>query len=98
MKQEIFNKYVSAVATKFSMTEDELFETTKKREQVDARQILYWLCKDRNMSVGYIQGYLSSKGYAVSHSTIIHGTRRAEELIDKDTDLFQIVRDIKESV
>jgi len=98
MKKEIFNKYVEAVANKFGFTEEELFENTKKRETVDARQIIYWLCDDRNMSVGYIQNYLASKGFGVSHSTIIHGKRRANELIEQDIDLSKIVQDIKRSV
>jgi len=98
MKQEIFNKYVEAVSEQFGFKEEELFEVTKKREQVDARQILYCLCAERNMSVGYIQRYLSVKGYDVSHSTIIHGTKRALSLISQDIDLAKIVTDIKESV
>ena len=98
MKQGIFNKYVEAVADKFGFNEDELFEITKKREQVDARQIIYCLCAERNMSVGYIQSYLAQKGYNVSHSTIIHGTKRATSLIEQDVDLAKIVSDIKESV
>ena len=98
MKREIFNKYVEAVADKFGFTEEELFKTTKKRETVDARQIVYWLCADRNMSVGYIQNYLASKGFGVSHSTIIHGKRRANQLIAEDVDLSRIVNDIKRSV
>jgi len=98
MKKEIFNKYVEAVANRFGYTEEELFEITKKRGQVDARQIIYWLCSDRNMSVGYIQSYLLNKGYDVSHSTIIHGTKRATSLIEEDIDLAKIVNEIKESV
>ena len=98
MKKEIFNKYVEAVAKTFGITEEELFKNTKKRETVDARQIVYWLCADRNMSVGYIQNYLSAKGFGVSHSTIIHGKRRANNLIEEDIDLSRIVQDIKRSV
>tara|TARA_R110002020_G_scaffold137295_1_gene306222 strand:- start:1870 stop:2166 length:297 start_codon:yes stop_codon:yes gene_type:complete len=98
MKKEIFNKYVEAVAKKFGITEEELFTNTKKRETVDARQIVYWLCADRNMSIGYIQNYLSTKGFGVSHSTIIHGKRRANNLIEEDIDLSRIVQDIKRSV
>jgi chromosomal replication initiation ATPase DnaA len=98
MKKEIFNKYVEAVAKTFGITEEELFENTKKRETVDARQIIYWLCSDRNMSVGYIQNYLLGKGFGVSHSTIIHGKRRANNLIEEDIDLSRMVQDIKSSV
>ena len=95
MKREIFNKYVKSIANRFGITEEELFSKTKKRELVDARQMLYYLCTDRAMSIGYIQTYLKERGYAVSHSTIIHGTNRAKDLVNGDTDLSTMITNIE---
>lgn len=95
MKREIFNKYVKSIINRFGITEEELFSKTKKRELVDARQMLYYLCTERSMTIGYIQSYLKDKGYKVSHSTIIHGTNRAKELVDGDTDLATMITNIE---
>ncbi len=95
MKRNIFNKYVTAITNRFSVTEDDLFSKTKKRELVDARQMLYYLCTERNISIGYIQTYLKERGYDVSHSTIIHGTNRAKALVNEDVDLSAMVTNIE---
>ena len=47
------------------------------------------------MSIGYIQTYLKERGYAVSHSTIIHGTNRAKDLVNGDTDLSTMITNIE---
>ena len=44
MKKDFFNKYVKAVASHFNFTIEEMFVQSKRRDIVDARQILYYLC------------------------------------------------------
>ena len=44
MKKPIFDKYALAVAKAFHLEIDKLFEKSKRRNLVDARQILYLLC------------------------------------------------------
>ncbi len=43
MKKQLFDKYVKAVATQFHFTIEEMFMKSKRRDIVDARQILYYL-------------------------------------------------------
>jgi len=42
MKKEIFVAYAKSVAEQFHLTMEEMFEKTKKRENVDARQSLIY--------------------------------------------------------
>ncbi len=94
MKKEIFDAYAIAIAKQFHLTMDQMFDKTKKREIVDARQMLYYMCMERPIRISYIQRFMAEQGHSVSHSTIIHGYKKAKELIDKDKDFKQVVNEI----
>ena len=75
MKKEIFDKYSQAVATQFHLTLDEMFSKNKRQDIVEARQILYYLCKERPIRFSFIQRFMEENGYKVGHSSIMYGTR-----------------------
>ena len=91
MKKDIFIAYARAIAEQFHLTLDQMFDKTKKRECVDARQILYYLCMERPIRISYIQRFMEEQGHSVSHSTIIHGYKQAKKLIDNDKDYQSIL-------
>ena len=68
MKFDVFNNYVSQVAELFDVDEDAIFTKSKRRDIVDARQMLYYLCSKRPMRVVYIQEYMAERGYVINHS------------------------------
>ena len=82
MKKAIFDQYVNAIAKQFHFTMDEMFLKSKRRDVVDARQILYYLCMERPIRISYIKRFLKEYNYEVGHSTIIHGYKQAKELIN----------------
>ena len=57
MKQDVFNQYVDRVTDLYQIKKFELFSKSKKRELVDARHLLYYLCAKRPMKLIYIQKY-----------------------------------------
>ena len=91
MKKDIFDSYAKAIASQFHLTLDQMFDKTKKREIVDARQMLYYLCMERPIRISYIQRFMGDQGHSVTHSTIIHGYKRAKEMIDQDKDFQDVV-------
>ena len=95
MKQEIFNMYVTKVIERFRITRDQLFTKSKKREFVDARFLLYYLCKKRGMRICYIQEYMEMNNYKIDHPTIIHGIREMTKRVNEDDDYLRIVNDIE---
>tara|TARA_R100000654_G_C2686835_1_gene127985 strand:+ start:3177 stop:3470 length:294 start_codon:yes stop_codon:yes gene_type:complete len=95
MKKEIFDAYAIAIAKQFHLTMDQMFDKTKKREIVDARQMLYYMCMERPIRISYIQRFMEEQGHKVSHSTIIHGYKKAKELINKDKDFQSVVREME---
>ena len=91
MKKDIFDGYAKAIAQQFHLTLDQMFNKTKKREMVDARQMLYYLCMERPIRISYIQRFMEEQGHSVCHSTIIHGYKKAKEMIDKDQDFQDVI-------
>ena len=59
MKKEIFNNYADTIAKEFHLSLDEMFARSKKRDIVDARQMLYYLCMERPMRLRH--GYKQAK-------------------------------------
>jgi len=94
MKKQIFDDYATAVAKTFHLTLDEMFTSTRRGDIVDARQMLYYLCMERPIRISYIQRFLESYDFKVTHSTIIHGYNKAKDLISNDTDVNDLVQEI----
>lgn len=98
MKSDVFNQYVDRVAELFSINKEELFSKSKKREFVDARYLIYYLCSKRPMQITYIQKYMKENGYEIQHSSIIHGISSVEERIKVDKDYVTIVKEVEKAV
>ena len=94
MKEPIFKEYATKVADLYSVSEDELFSKSKKRAIVDARHLLYYLCKNRPMKLKYIQDYMGNNGYNVGHSSIIHGIEQVTMKIEEDSDYQKVIDSI----
>ena len=50
---------------------------------------------ERPIRISYIQRFMEDQGHKVSHSTIIHGYKKAKELIDKDKDYESVVKTLQ---
>jgi chromosomal replication initiation ATPase DnaA len=98
MKHEIFNGYCDIACKLFEVTKEELFTKTKRREVVDARYLLYYLCYQRAISVGYIERYMRDNGYVINHPTIIHGIKVMTDKVIEDQDYEKKVRQILTSI
>ena len=98
MHYPIFSGYVSHVSDTYSISPDDLFVKSKRRDIVDARQLLYFLCSERPMRIRYIQQYMEENGYKVGHSTIIHGIKQVRGRVGYDSDYQKIINNIKECI
>lgn len=84
MQLEKLDKFVSAIRKEFGMTDSEIFRRTKRRANVDARQVLFYACDKHHIPITYVQTYMRSKGLDMMHSTIIHGRKMIEERMKWD--------------
>jgi chromosomal replication initiator protein len=98
MKQDVFNQYVERVADLFGISKEDIFSKSKKREYVDARHLVYYLCSKRPMQIMYIQKFMNEAGYDIKHSSIIHGISAVEQKIAQDKDYVSIVKDMERAV
>ena len=94
MKSDIFYQYVDRITELFRITKEELFSKSKRRDLVDARYLLYYLCYKRPMSLSYIQKYMAENNYYISHSSVIYGINIIIERVKDDNDYMQVVKDI----
>ena len=91
MKQNIFDAYVKQVTDLFDISENEIFEKSKRRDVVDARHLIYYLCYHRPMKLKYIQKYMGQRGYEIGHSSIIHGIQMVKEQSETDHDYKRVL-------
>jgi len=96
MKTTIFNQYVERVCFLFNVDKELLFSKTKRRDVVDARHLLYYLCSLRPMRLVYIQEYMSENGYLINHSSIHHGIQVVKEKMETDIDYVKEINLIKD--
>lgn len=98
MKQDVFHSYADQVAHMFGIKREELFSKSKKRDIVDARYLLYYLCHQRPMRVSYIKRYMCENGYDIHHSTIVYGINTTRNRIEKDADYIKAIKSINNSI
>ena len=98
MKEDIFNQYVHKITKLFGVTKEELFSKTRKRNIVDARQLLYYLCFNRQMQIVIIKDFMLHNGYKIDYPSVVNGIHKVDQKIKEDRDYKTVVRDIDESV
>jgi len=97
MKKPIFNRYADLISNLFGFPDNEtIFEKTKKREIVDARQLLYYLCSQRKMSDSQIAVYLSFEGFDTPRQSVRHGINVFKERMSSDADYKKIIKKFKD--
>lgn len=98
MKEEVFNQYADKVSRIFGITREQLFSKNRKREVVDARQLLTYLCHNRQMKLITIENFMENNGYKSNHNTIAHSIRIINQKISEDRDYKTIISNIENSV
>jgi chromosomal replication initiation ATPase DnaA len=98
MKAEIFNQYASEIAHIFDINEEDLFIKSKKRDIVDARFLLYYICHKRPMRLVNIQRYMKGRGYDIFHNNILYGIKTAKKRARRDKDYAKIIKALQNEV
>lgn len=99
MKRKIFNQFVLIISKRFGLTQEELFERSKKLLVVHARQLLFYMCYEkRNMRYGELQEYVIDCGLDLNTSSIRNGVQKIRELAKKDQDYKIIIDNINNQI
>lgn len=95
MKKDIFETYVDRVAERFDIPREQLFTKDKSRRISDARHVLYYLCRERQITSSYTKHYMGENGYSIDLPSIGHGLKRVEEHIKNDPDYITLIDQLK---
>lgn len=98
MKKRIFDQYVSEVCKRYDIDPTELFSQTKKRDIIEARYMLYYLCYNRPMKNSEIVRYMFDNGFVVTPRNINYGIERMRDNVRDDEDYEYVINKIKECV
>ena len=98
MKLDVFNQYVDRVSDLFGIDRETLFSRSKQRHIQDARQLLYYLCRNRQMQSIIIQKYMSDNGVSIFNNSIANGIKKVQIKIEQDKDYQTIIKEIEKSV
>lgn len=98
MKKEIFDNYVKLICEMFGIKKEELFTKNKRRDLVDARHMLYYMCFNRKLQVTHIKHYMLENGYYVQHPTVLHGIKEIQKKMVDDYDYVRVINKLNDLV
>ena len=98
MKKEIFDQYLEAILNQFKIDRSKMVSNSRKKDHVEARQMLYYLCHKRNMRLNQIQKFMEEEGYLPNHCQVHRGIKASSKLIEEDMDFRTVMERIENSV
>lgn len=98
MKKDIFLQYLDAIVKLYKIEKSDIVSNNKTKDVVEARQMLYYLCKNRQMTIVQIQKFMNEEGYDPKHCPIIRGIKRIEMKVSADPDYQTITTRINNKV
>lgn len=98
MKDEILNQIRDAVCQRFSITLEQFFSKSQRRDIVDARYVFYYLADIRRVKNFYIRKYMEQNGFPVFHSNIIYGVREMRYKVQEDKDYEKILNEMQRKI
>jgi hypothetical protein len=94
MKRDLYNRILQQILDRYKITKDELYESTKMHDVVNARYLLFYVCKKNGISVSRLQILLKEDGFNVTTPTVLRGIQAMENRILEDTDYISIIKSI----
>lgn len=87
MKKILFDQFVERIAQVFGLKDPSaIFMRSKRQDIVDARQILFFLCHDRGISLADILRMMADNGLPIKHPAVINGIRKIKGKVESDPD------------
>lgn len=98
MKEDVFNQYVDKVLDLFNMDRETFFSKSKQRHIVDARQLVYYLCRKRQIKSIIIQRFMENNGVSIFNNSIANAVKNVGIKLEEDRDYKTIINDIEKAV
>ena len=94
MKKELFQSILSQILKKYDVGKEEFYEQTKMPDIVNARYLLFYVCRMNGISISRIERLLKDDGFDMTYATIFRGIKAMEKRIIEDADYSVIVSSI----
>ena len=96
MKKYEFKEYLLNICNYLDISEEDLFKNSKVQSIVEARRILFLLCRDRGIKPSQIKEYVKqTQGIDIAHSSVSRGIRSIEKVIENDKDYTFIISKLR---
>ena len=94
MKKKLFDGILQQILDRYHITKEELYEQTKMPDIVNARYLLFYVCKMNGISVSRLGKLLKDDGFDMTYATIFRGIKAMEKRIIEDADYSKIISSI----
>jgi chromosomal replication initiation ATPase DnaA len=94
MKKELFQSILNQILRKYGVSKEEFYEQTKMPDIVNARYLLFYVCKMKGISISRIERLLKDEGFSITKPTIFRGIKAMEKRIIEDSDYSKIISSI----
>lgn len=88
------NGFVDIISSQLNVNPNDIFKKDKRKNIVNARHILYYLSKKRNISIVEIENFMNENAYKIEHSSIIYGIGKVDSRYRSDRDYRFILKKI----
>mgnify|MGYP003117420175 CR=1 FL=1 len=94
MRKIQFNNNLEIVENSLGITKDVMFEKTKNRDVVEARDLLYYLCTIQKMRANTILKFCQELGFEADLSQISRGKAKVKHKISTDEIWKELIKGI----
>lgn len=94
MKKALFQSILQQILDRYKITKEELYEPTKMPDVVNARYLLFYVCKMKGIDIARICKLLKDDGFDMTYPTVFRGIKAMEKRILQDADYSKIIASI----
>ena len=98
MNKVLFDAILEQILLMYKISKEDLYEQSRVRDAVHARQLLFYMCKTNGMSVRRIQKLLKEGGFEMAEVNIYRGIKAMEKRIIDDLDYKEIISEINSKI
>ena len=94
MNRELFERILLQIMRRYAVSREQLYEQTKMPDVVNARYLLFYVCKMKGISISRLYILLTEDGFKTTKPTIFRGIKAMEQRILEDSDYSKIISSI----
>tara|TARA_R110002126_G_C10417829_1_gene497136 strand:+ start:680 stop:988 length:309 start_codon:yes stop_codon:yes gene_type:complete len=90
-KKHIFQSYIDNITQFFGISQNDLFSGARDYDSLEQRQLFFWLCHRKGITVASIQRFLEKNNFVIHHSNITRGIEKMHRTIAKSEEYQKLI-------